>query len=189
MLNASETLDFLHSATQYCKEQNYKAFSELLNKNPTYSVDNKTADGWSLLHIASYFDFSLAVTLLLKKGANINIEEKNGTTPLLMAVSNNSVSCVDTLLQHDALIDKANKKGFTPLMSASFNGNQEILEILIEKNPNLELQDNKGKNVFDYAEEKNHNNAVRSILEKTKIEKIDSFLRLNEVTKKNNFKL
>lgn len=186
MLNASETNEFLHSATQYCKEQNYKGFAELLTKYPNYPVDNKTVDGWTLLHIASYFDFSLAVKLLIQKGANVNIEEKSGTTPLLMAVSNKSVGCVDTLLQHEASIDKANKKGFTPLMSAAYNGNQEILEILIQNKPNIDLKDNNGKNVFDYAQEKSQNHTIRSLLEKFKME---SFIRLTAVTTKNNFKL
>lgn len=181
MLNSNEITQLLRIASQYCAQQDYKGFHSLLEKNPQLSInENLNGKTWSLLHIASYFDFSLGVKLLIEKGANVNIIEKNGSTPLLIAVSNNCLTSVDTLIKYKAQINKPDNLGYTPLMSASSNGNCDILELLIENKGDINLTDKKGQNAFDYAGKKN-NGKVTSILEKVKM---DSFLELTKLTKK-----
>jgi uncharacterized protein len=68
--------------------------------------------------------------ILLKKGANANLTDANGTTALIYAVEFQNIALVDLLLQYKAdksLKDKNNKTAFE---IAVFSGNQTIINLL-----------------------------------------------------------
>ncbi len=56
--------------------------------------------GWTPLHIAAGMGNLKVAGLLLTKGANVNIRDKHGATPLDMAVAQSEKTMFDFLAQH-----------------------------------------------------------------------------------------
>ena len=71
------------------------------------------------------------VALLITAGANVNLANKFGNTPLFFAVGNGHTEIVKLLIAKGADVNKAdNKYGITPLYRASSKGHTEIVELL-----------------------------------------------------------
>lgn len=184
MLSIIDTHSLYRSASLLCSQKDYKKFTDLIEKNPLFSInEDLNGESWNLLHTAAYFDFSAGLEYLINKGSNVNIEEKDGITPLLLAVTNNSFSCIEILLNNNADITKSNKKGFTTLMSAAFNGNKDILELLLNKSNNdfIQQKDIKGQTALDYSKIKN-NQTIEILLEKINVEQ---YLNINHLDIRN----
>uniref|UniRef100_A0A914D403 Uncharacterized protein n=1 Tax=Acrobeloides nanus TaxID=290746 RepID=A0A914D403_9BILA len=94
--------------------------------------DNR--DKTALHHAAlNLKDNKLIVELLLKHGADINIQDKDGWTSLMRAVSINNINIVRYLLEQDADPDKINANGNTALhiVRSTYNyPNKEIIDLL-----------------------------------------------------------
>ena len=59
------------------------------------------------------------VEYLISRGAEIDKEDKNGCTALMLACKEGHTHIVESLLSHGAKIDKKDKNSCTPLMYAS----------------------------------------------------------------------
>ena len=74
--------------------------------------------------------------LLLKRGCDPNITDKEGETPLHQAAANGHVNCVQTLLLAGAKARPAPcwmlGDNQTPLMLATYNNFPDVVEVLIE---------------------------------------------------------
>jgi methionyl-tRNA formyltransferase len=85
----------------------------------------------------------------------INTQDKNGWTPLIVAIYNNSKETVKILLASDASLSICNFKGTTPLMYAkssfSIYNDSEIINLLLDFGVDLYKEDYSGKNVLDYC--------------------------------------
>ena len=57
-----------------------------------------------------------ALAALLKKGADVNVKEKNGSTALLNAIAYRNRSNIKLLLAHGAEVNVANTGGFSALI-------------------------------------------------------------------------
>ena len=97
------------------------------------------------LHIAIQENNIDAVSPLLLYGANINIINKEGNTPLHIAMSKkDNIDMIKILLENGAKINKLNKYGNTPLYDAITNNTLEKFNDLlteIEKIKKNEIQD------------------------------------------------
>lgn len=72
------------------------------------------------------------VEMLLKGGANPNVENKNGATPLTVAVFHGRAATVTTLLEKGADVNRVNSFGKTPLMYAAMYCYGDIAAILLK---------------------------------------------------------
>jgi ankyrin repeat protein len=101
------------------------------------AVDNKH------LHVAEY---------LLQHGADIQLDNKYGYTPLMQAVMRNDAKMVSMLLDKGAKIDQKNfYTELTPLMMAVDNGSLDMVELLMARQANLNLQDGRGRSALMHA--------------------------------------
>lgn len=78
-----------------------------------------------------------ASKLLLKSGADVNLPEPDGTTPLLWAVYHSSPDLVKVLLDAGADANLANDLDITPLLQASRFGNAELVSLLLASGARL----------------------------------------------------
>jgi len=76
----------------------------------------------------------------IEAGADINLPEPDGTTPLLWAVYNMSPDLVALLLDAGADPNIANKLDITPLLQASRNGDARIIAALLASGARLDPQ-------------------------------------------------
>lgn len=81
-----------------------------------------------------------ALRLLLKAGANTNLQDDKGRTALMGAAQSSDVLMVKLLLEHGAKIDIEDNNGHTALTGAQYaDGDEKYLEPQ-EKNRYLEIQ-------------------------------------------------
>ncbi|KAA8913410.1 ankyrin repeat-containing domain protein [Sphaerosporella brunnea] len=74
------------------------------------------------------------IALLIKRGADISVENNHGETPLLLAVQNNSTAVVKLLLQHGGEL-QANM-----LITAPSFRNQELVWLLLDHSPQTDAK-------------------------------------------------
>ncbi|KAJ0045869.1 hypothetical protein Pint_06566 [Pistacia integerrima] len=120
---------------------------------------NDTSDylkGWSELHVAVAFDRTEEVLSLLKtqKYDSLDCRDKEGRTPLHLAVSKGNIRCAKVLLESGANKDAKSKDGRTALNIAAANGDRRMAEVLIEMGADPTIMDDRGRSCFDVARDK-----------------------------------
>lgn len=103
-------------------------------KNVTIENPDETDSfGRTLLMKAAKAGNDWQISALLKSGANVNLQDKDGWTALMYAVRyQESLTCVDLLLQAKADVKIKNNYGSSALMIAScYNNNPQIIKNLL----------------------------------------------------------
>jgi len=107
--------------------------------------------GETALHIVVQRRDVTWINFLAGRGANPNIADKKGTTPLVLAAQLGFVEGVEALIGAGARVDEANSAGETPLMSAVHNRNLQMLRALLRAGADPDRTDNSGRSARDYA--------------------------------------
>jgi len=107
--------------------------------------------GETALHIVTQRRDQLWIRFLTEQGANPNIADKNGITPLQIATSLGYVEGVEALLKAGANIDVTNSTGETPLISAVLRRDVIMTRLLLAKGANADRSDNSGRTAREYA--------------------------------------
>ena len=117
------------------------------------AVTAVAADGFTALHLASFFGRPGAVRLLLERGADANALAGNGSglRPLHSAVAARSEELVDLLLAAGADPDARQAGGFTALHAAAKHGDLGIAERLIAAGADAALRTEEGQTALDLA--------------------------------------
>lgn len=121
--------------------------------------DAKDGSGRSALHWAAKGGQAEVGMLLLKYGADINIQEGKSDnpfpskdTPLHWAVFYGQGDFVKLLIQHHANLDISNNTGQTPLICAVCNEREEMVVILLDDATiTVNTQDNDGNTALHWA--------------------------------------
>ena len=97
-----------------------------------------------LIHSAIECNDEEMLDLLLKNGANTNLQDLQGMTPLHLAIIAEHATMVQKLLKCKANPDLQDSLGNTPLHIAVGKSNILIVETLLKHNANLHLQNTSG---------------------------------------------
>lgn len=89
------------------------------------------------------------VKLLAENGADVNIPNKEGLTPLHKAVTKRNIYIVQCLLGHGALANSQTYTGETPLHTAVKNKQYGIIRLLLESNANMCAEDGNNLSPLD----------------------------------------
>ena len=126
------------------------------------------------IHVASAFGLELVTLELLKDGANINVKDETGWTPLAWAVSKGCVSAVRLLLEKRADDLLGDKSGRLPIHHAAQGGFKHIVELLAKRHSNLNQTNKLGETPLHIAALEGHVDVVRSLLtEKATVNMLD----------------
>jgi ankyrin repeat protein len=79
-----------------------------------------------------------------KEGRAKNLDA-GGLTPLLYAVRENCLSCVDVLIEHGVDLNKPDPEGMSPLVLAALNSHWDISRALIQAGADVNQWDNYGR--------------------------------------------
>lgn len=110
--------------------------------------------GENVLHIAAknYTQASLNMSdLLMDYGAQPNIQDEKGNTPLMIAVQNEDVKLVNCLLARGANPNIPDKEDYYPLFEAVNKGNKKIINSLIKYRADVNAADKYGYTALMYA--------------------------------------
>lgn len=71
------------------------------------------------------------IKALVNNGANIEARDKNGWTPLMLAIQNENTECVEFLLRRGAKKDVVAEGGYTPADLAEMSENSHEMKALL----------------------------------------------------------
>lgn len=89
--------------------------------------------------------------MLLGIGAEVNMRDDEGKSPLMFAAERGDAAMLKLLLDRGARIDEQANDGTTALMLAAVQESPEALRFLVVRRANLELRDEAGRSALDRA--------------------------------------
>jgi ankyrin repeat protein len=92
------------------------------------------------------------VRFLLQRGANPNIRNAKGITPLQLATTLGFVEGVEELIKGGAQVSVADSQGETPLIAAVHQRNVELVRRFLAEGADPDRNDNSGRSARDYME-------------------------------------
>jgi ankyrin repeat protein len=112
-------------------------------------VERPTTDDLDaqLCEAALVCDFA-RVRDLLARGANVDVADEDGRTPLHQAVLGNSIGLVGLLIESGATVDAKDHHGYTPLHFAAQEYAPMIARILVAKGADPNARDEDGNSVL-----------------------------------------
>jgi ankyrin repeat protein len=114
----------------------------LLAHNP--DVNKMTSNFETPLIISVKNQNAAIAEALVRGGADIDLADKYGATPIHYASLIGSFDMADLLLYYDVDCNKKANDGTTPLMAAIYSGYPDIADLLFQNGANLEARDNAG---------------------------------------------
>lgn len=134
------------------RERNGTEATEMLNEPGTTVINARDiSNGETALHIVVSRRDLTWTRWLLQEGANPNIADNRGRTPLIAAAEIGFLDAIEVLVRRGAQVDVANQAGETPLIAAVHSRNIEMMEVLLQNGANPDVADNTGRSARDYA--------------------------------------
>ncbi len=155
----------------------YELYKKYVDFNFTYYVVfhhegfNPEKIETTLLMLAIRAENCSLIKILLTLGANSNLANADGYTPLMVAVDTNNKDIVQCLLENsEPHIDLQDSEGKTALMFAVIKNNCSIIKKLLERGADINKTDNSGMTALMIAVGHGHTEAVQCLLQNPYIE-------------------
>ena len=103
------------------------------------------------MHIAAARQDARWIRFLTEKGANPNLVDKKGVSPLEVSTRLGDVESVTALLEAGARVDPVTSTGETPLIFAVHKRDLPMVQVLLKKGANPDRTDNSGRSARDYV--------------------------------------
>ncbi|CAD7704829.1 unnamed protein product [Ostreobium quekettii] len=129
-------------------------------------------DGDTPLSEAIYNGHPSTVELLLKHGANTDIQNETGATPLLLiwqkmwhqkTDEQTAAKIVQIMSDYGAALEVPNENGMTPLMAAARDGHTAAAELLLSKGVSVTPTDEDGRTAAQYASAGGHHELAEKL--------------------------
>jgi len=133
------------------------------------NVNQEDNDGWTSLHLLLRLHRSCSMHLLsclLRHGADPNIKDYAGESPVMMAtLFGASAEVLDMLFKAGGDANTRNFEQETPLIVAIKTRNLDLkaIRVLLEHGANQFLKDASGRNALDWGREKNREEVVKCL--------------------------
>ena len=152
-----------------CKRENFGIVQHLLQE-PNIDIDAVDSNGKSALHFAIDLLTSEIVTALVTKGANPNIRDKSGWTPVDYAIGHNNIDAISALLQSSYQLDCVQKllAHEIPIQLACEESTTEVVDVLIQYGADVNRKHN-GMTPLMVACKRGHYGIVQCLLKTQKV--------------------
>jgi len=125
--------------------------------------------GETALHISIKTHADNWVGFLLNKGANTEIKDHQGNTPLHDAALFGDQTALTYLIGMKARVNATNNNGETPLILAVHRKDIDAVRLLVDGGADPKIQDTiAGKSALDYAKQDPRLSAIQKIMEDAK---------------------
>uniref|UniRef100_UPI0037E7D658 kinase D-interacting substrate of 220 kDa B isoform X1 n=1 Tax=Semicossyphus pulcher TaxID=241346 RepID=UPI0037E7D658 len=127
----------VQSLFSFVEEENLAAIKAHLDK--FRDVDSRSDNGQTPLMVASEQGNLEIVQELIRRGANVNLDDVDCWTALISAAKEGHIEVVRELLENNANLEHRDMGGWTALMWAAYKGRTDVAQLLLEKgaNPNI----------------------------------------------------
>ena len=150
------------------KNKNGEEVTDALSKPGSTIVNSRDlTSGQTGLHLVVERRDVLWINFLLQNGANPNIADNRGVTPLVLAAQLGFVDGVQALVSGGAKVDVANATGETPLIAAVLKGDVPLMRVLLKAGADPDRADSSGRSARDYALLDGPNSRLLSEIEKS----------------------
>ncbi|BBD01334.1 MULTISPECIES: ankyrin repeat domain-containing protein [Sphingobium] len=146
----SDNYNFLKAV----KDKDGQKVTDLIQKPGSTVINSRdVSTGENALHFIVARRDATWLTFLLSKGANPNLTDNDGNTPLMDAVQGRFEEGVRSLLAYKAQVDKVNGSGETPLIRAVQLRDIGLVRVLVAQGANPDKRDTiAGMSARDYAQ-------------------------------------
>ncbi|SPR12432.1 ankyrin repeat domain-containing protein [Orientia tsutsugamushi] len=160
--------DLLRELCSAAADGNVELVKHFLAQDNAVDIINQPYGIKSALHEAVHKQHVDIVKLMLDSGADPNVQNMYGATPLHFAIVDNcNVDIIYLLLDKNANINAQNKNGSTPLHNAAFHGrNSIIMQIISNSAADIDLQDNDGQTLLHIAAQNCSQDLVEFLLDR-----------------------
>lgn len=142
------------------KKEGEKVESALSTPGSTIVNTRDVTTGETALHIVTARRDITWLQFLIARGANVNLRDGQGRTPLQVATGLGWRDGVALLVERKANTEVANDAGETPLIAAVHRRDVELVKLLLRAGADPDRDDNSGRSARDYAEADNQSGAI-----------------------------
>jgi ankyrin repeat protein len=121
------------------------------------AVNGFSADGWTPLHLASFFGHARIVELLIANAADVTTVSRNstGNTALHAALAGHHPFVAGLLIGGGGDVNASDAAGWRPLHLAAANNSLDALKTLIAQGADVAAANAQGQTALSLAQEKN----------------------------------
>ena len=146
------------------KDKDAAKVKEIADKPGTTVVNVRDADtGEGALHIVTKRSDAAWVGFLLRFGANPDLKDREGNTPLILATLNRWTDGVRIYTTVKAQVNAQNRLGETALLKAVQNRDPFMVKELLDAGANPDISDNSGTTPRSFAESDPRGEAVAKL--------------------------
>lgn len=135
--------------------------TEMLNEPGTTIINTRDiTTGDTGLHIVVARRDTVWVKFLLQRGANPNIRNRDGVTPIQLATKLGFIDGVEELIRKGAQVNVQDQQGETPLISAVHQRDIALIRQFLAQGADPDHNDNSGRSARDYVALMNGNDQI-----------------------------
>ncbi|XP_022528556.2 kinase D-interacting substrate of 220 kDa B isoform X2 [Astyanax mexicanus] len=153
----------VQSIFSHIEEENLSAVRAYLDKYR--EVDSRSENGQTPLMAAAEQGSLEIVQELIRRGANVNLDDVDCWTALVSAAKEGHVEVVKELLDNNANVEHRDMGGWTALMWAAYKGRVEVARLLLEKGANPSITGQYSVYPIIWAAGRGHAEIVRLLLQ------------------------
>lgn len=169
--------NLFHSLAYYGAQADFEITTKIGQKLISRGVrlHDLDADGKSPLHYAAASHYGFLVDFLIRQGSQLNLADKDGNTPLMLAIQgkqvHNSLPLVRLLVSAGADCNIKFEDGMTPLSHAiKQEANKDTIQFFLENTQDLNSQDAQGLTALMHAVKTNNEIVVTSLLKTARVD-------------------
>ena len=133
-------------------------------RSTSANVNIKDALGRTPLQIAVEKGSGDVAMFLIENGAEVNVTDTNGNTPLIFIIHKiGNLEITQRLLENGAAVNAQNRTGETALMYAAWRGHSDIVQLLLENRADVNIKNRQGDTALTLAESKGHLEIVQML--------------------------
>jgi hypothetical protein len=133
------------------KKEGEKVEAALGEPGSTVILSRDVSTGKGALHIVVERRDLVWLRFLVSRGAQVNMRDDKGVTPIQIATSLGWVEGVEFLVAQKADLDLSDDTGETPLIGAVHRRDTQLMRILLKGGADPDRADNSGRSARDYA--------------------------------------
>ena len=133
----------ISSAATEGKEEELRVLLEQWKHNAAV-INWQNSEKATALHVACNLGHHRCVHLLIDAGCDVNVPDKKGKTPTLMATWHRQDKCLELLIAAGADVNRPDKESYAPIYVAAGNGGLKCLQLLLAANADMNVVDKFG---------------------------------------------